>query len=368
MSACHPCLRRRWLIELMAPRIEKQRAMVETLLSLSDLEMITLLGGQQEQELLASYATFRHRDSRSLIDQARAEGLDLLCQHADEYPDQLRALGSLTPAVLSINGSIERLIELVSRPVVAIVGTRKATRYGLTAAQKMAKDLTAAGMTVVSGMALGIDSAAHEGALEAGGQTLAVLAGPANQAYPSRRTRLFQEIVATGAVISELGSETRTWRWALQARNRVIAGLALATVLIEAPKRSGALITVRHADRVGRWMGVLPGPVGISQSAGTNLLLAKAQAGRQLVDPSRIRAVRNAQDVLDMIYGEGFVEVPRELRQSPTRSEAALLAKITAGLDNVTMIDAVMLADLTALELKGWLVRGPGGALTVLRN
>jgi DNA processing protein len=368
MNACHGCLRRRWLIELVAPRLETQRSVVEKLLGLSDLELITLLGGRQEEELLANYAAFRHRDSEALIAEARAAGLDLLCEHAQEYPDALRALGTLAPAVLSLNGGVERLVETLRRPAVAIVGTRRATRYGQTAAERMAKDLTAAGMTVVSGMAWGIDSAAHEGALQAGGPTLAVLAGAPHQAYPSRKTRLFEEIVATGAVISELGPAARTWRWSLQARNRVIAGLALATILIEAPKRSGALITARHADRAGRWIGVLPGPVGLSQSAGTNLLLAKARAGRQVVDPSRVRAVRDAQDVLDMLYGDGAVEVPKELRPTPSPTEAALLAKITAGLDNVTQIDASMLADLTALELKGWLVRGAGGALTVLRN
>jgi DNA processing protein len=366
MNACHPCLRRMWLIELMAPRINRQRAMVDKLLSLSDLELITLLGGQQETELLASYAVFGRCDAQAMIDTARAAGLSLVCRHADEYPDQLRALETLAPAVLAVNGSLERLVNIVSRPAVAIVGTRRATRYGLAAAHKMARDLTAAGMTVVSGMAFGIDSAAHEGALAANGRTLAVLAGPPQRAYPSRKTRLFEQIVSTGAVISELGPEMSTWRWALQARNRVIAGLALATIVIEAPKRSGALITARHADRVGRWIGVLPGPVGISQSAGTNLLLAKGMAGRQVVDPAHVKAVRNAQDVLDMIFGESRVEVPPDLRQAPTASEAALLAKITAGLDNVTRIDAGMLVDLTALELKGWVVRGAGGALTVL--
>jgi DNA processing protein len=368
MNACHVCLRRMWLIEQMAPRIERERAVVDKLLRLSDLEMITLLGGREEETLLVRYGAFRQADSRAMIARARTEGVSLICRHADEYPDPVRGLDDLAPAVLAVNGSAERLVAVLSRPAVAIVGTRKATRYGQTLAQKMAKDLTAAGITVVSGMALGIDSAAHQGALEAGGPTLAVLAGAPHRAYPSRKSRLFDDIVATGTVISELGPEADTWRWALQARNRIIAGLALATILIEAPKRSGALITVRHANRAERWIGVLPGPVGISQSAGTNLLLARAQAGRQMVDRGRVRAVRDAQDVLDMIFGEGVVEVPRELRQAPTAGEAALLAKITSGLDNVTMIDASMLADLSALELKGWLVRGAGGALTVLRN
>ncbi len=368
MNACHACLRRRWLVELVAPRIERQRAMAEKLLGLGDLELITLLGGRQEEELLQRYAAFRHRDSRAMIDQAHATGLHLLCQHAEEYPDSLRSLEALAPAVLSLNADVERGVAILNRPAVAIVGTRRATAYGLAVAEKMATELTAAGMTVVSGMAFGIDSAAHEGALRSGGPTLAVLAGSAHRAYPQRKTRLFQEIVATGAVISELGPDVRTWSWALQARNRVIAGLALATILIEAPKRSGALITARHADRAGRWIGVLPGPVGISQSAGTNLLLAKARAGRHVVDPASVRAVRNAQDVLDLIYGEAVVSVPEELHPAVTASEAALLGEITAGLNNVTQVDAAMLADLTALELKGRIVRGPGGALTVLHN
>ncbi len=368
MNACHACLRRRWLIELLASRLEMQRAMVDKLLGLSDLELITLLGGRQEAELLQRYAAFRHWDGAAMIDRARTAGLSLLCQHAEEYPDPLRALGTLAPAVLSLYSGLASALELLRRPAVAIVGTRKTTQYGVAAAEKMAKDLTAAGVTVISGLAFGIDSAAHTGALGAGGPTLAVLAGPPQRAYPQRKTRLFEEIVATGAVISELGPDSATWHWGLQARNRVIAGLARATILIEAPKRSGALITARHADRAGRWIGVLPGPVGISQSAGTNLLLAKAMAGRQVVDPRRVRAVRHAQDVLDLVFGDGVVQVPEELRRAPTAAEAALLAKITNGLDNVTQIEATMLAQLTALELKGWVARGAGGALTVLHN
>lgn len=368
MSACEKCLRRMWLIEQMAPRMEVQRAMVDRLLSLTDLELIALLGGIQEDELRARFAAFGRPDCEAAFDQATRAGLHLVCCHGDHYPDPLRALGTLAPAVLSINGNPEQMVAVLSRPAVAIVGTRRATAYGLAAAAKMAKDLTAAGMTVISGMAFGIDGAAHEGALAAGGPTVAVLAGPPHQAYPSRKTRLFEEIAATGTILSEVGPGARTWRWALQSRNRIIAGLAAATVLIEAPKRSGALITARHADRAGRWIGVLPGPVGISQSAGTNLLLAKALAGRHAVDPSRVRAVRHAQDVLDLVYGEGVIDVPRELRQTPTAAEAALLEKITSGVTNITQVDAASLASLMALELKGWLVRGPGGAITVLRN
>jgi DNA processing protein len=366
MNACHPCLRRMRLIETLAPRIEKQRALLDRILALSDLELITLLGGADEARLTSQYAGFRHADSRAMREEARAHELALICAHAEEYPDRLRGLGGLAPAVISVSGGVDRLVRLARRDMVAIVGTRKATTYGLNAAQKMGRELAGAGVVVISGMAFGIDSAAHEGAVQAGGPTIAVLPGPPHRPYPARKARLYQDILSTGVVVGELGPRMGTWRWALQARNRIIAGMAVATVVIEAPRRSGALITARHADRAGRWIGVLPGPVGVAQSVGTNLLLAKAMAGRQVIDPARVKVVRHAQDVLDCVYGDGVVDVPAELRPTPTASEAALLAKIAAGLTNVTMVDASMLADLSALELKGWLARGAGGALTVL--
>jgi DNA processing protein len=356
-----------WLIERMAAHIERQRVMVEKVLGLTDGELIALLGGEHEERLLAEYASFSHGDSQRLIDRSAAVGLELICLHADEYPARLRALRA-APAVLSVNGGVQRLVELCSVEAVAIVGTRKATKYGMVVATKMAHDLAGAGVTVISGMAFGIDSAAHEGAVQASGRSIAVLPGPANKAYPVRKSRLYERLLETGVVVSELGPQMSTWRWALQARNRVIAGLATATVLIEAPKRSGALITVKHADRLERWIGALPGPVGVSQSAGPNLLLAKARAGRDVITASRVRAVRDAQDVLDLIYGEGIIEVPAEMKPAPTAAERALLERITNGVGNITMVGPPDLVALTALELKGWVVRGAGGALTVVRS
>jgi DNA processing protein len=367
MNACHPCLRRMWLLERMAAHLERQRARVDRVLALADAELIALMGGDHAAQLIAEHAGFGHAAARRQLERSAGAGLELICRHAEEYPAQLRALEA-PPAVLSVNGGVQRLVELCSVEVVAIVGTRKATRYGQLAATQMARDLAGAGVTVVSGMAFGIDSAAHEGALDASGRTVAVLAGAAHRAYPVRKSGLHHRLLHTGVVISELGPEMSTWRWALQARNRIIAGLAAATVLIEAPQRSGALITIKHADRLERWIGALPGPVGVPQSAGPNRLLAKARAGRDPVGSGRVRAVRNAQDVLDLLYGEGIIDVPEPLKPAPTPSESALLARIDNEVKNIAMLEPSALVELTALELKGWVTRGAGGALTVVRT
>ncbi len=366
MNACHGCLRRMWLLERLAPNLELKRAMIERLLGLEDLELITLLGGAEEPTLIQAYASFFHADAAALCDRAAAAGLGLVCHHAEGYPERLGDLAESAPRVLAVNGGSARLAELCAADAVAIVGTRKASTYGLAAARGMGRELAMAGLTVVSGMAFGIDSAAHEGALQAGGRTIAVLAGSADRAYPARKTVLFERILDGGCVISELGAGVSTWRWALQARNRTIAGLAAATVLVEAPTRSGAMITVGHADRLERAIGVLPGPVGVSQSAGPNLLLAKGRAGRNLIGVRRVRAVRHAQDVLDLIYGQGIVAVPEQLKPAPTASEAALLEQLATQVANVTMLEPTVLGDLAALELKGWVARGPGGSITVL--
>jgi DNA processing protein len=391
VSPCHACLRRMWLLERMAPNLERQRANIDTLMGLEDRELITLLGGAQERHLAQEHADFSPADGAAMQARAAAIGLELVCWHAAAYPEQLRALERAAPRVLAVNAGqglaatpdrrplgeagasptvnpAERLADLCATDAVAIVGTRRATRYGLAAAQRMGRDLAAAGLTVVSGMAFGIDSAAHEGALEAGGRTLAVFAGPSHRSYPARKSVLFRRILLNGCVISELGAEASTWRWALQARNRVIAGLAAATVLIEAPTRSGAMITVGHANQLGRAIGVLPGPVGVSQSAGPNRLLATGRAGPRLIGWGHVRAVRDAQDVLDLIYGEGIVDAPPAPKPALTPSEATLLKKLATEVANVTMLEPGAFADLAALELKGRVLRGAGGAITVLAN
>jgi DNA processing protein len=158
-------------------------------------------------------------------------------------------------------------------PSVAVVGSRRATFGGLEIAQSIGRELGAAGIQVISGMALGIDAAAHGGALDAGGSTIAVLGCGVDICYPSRHVDLRDRILAAGAVISEEPAGTLPLRYHFPKRNRIIAALAHAVVVVEATERSGALSTARWAADLGREILAVPGSIRARQSSGTNLLI-----------------------------------------------------------------------------------------------
>ena len=159
------------------------------------------------------------------------------------------------PAVLHVAGDPE-VLPAPDEVAVAIVGARRATPYGLEVARALGRGLAAARVTVVSGMALGIDAAAHAGALEVGGPTIAVLAGGADVPYPRSRPALHRRIVGGGGcVVSEMPPGFTPLKWGFPARNRIIAGLAAATIVVEAAERSGSLITAEFAQDLGRVVG-----------------------------------------------------------------------------------------------------------------
>jgi DNA processing protein len=222
------------------------------------------------------------------------------------------------------------------------------------------RGLAAAGVTVVSGMALGVDSAAHAGALEAGGRTVAVLAGGADVPYPASKRALHARIAELGCVVSELPPGLGPHRWAFPARNRLIAALAHMTVVVEAAERSGSLITAEFAADLGREVGAVPGPVTTWRSAGANALL---RDGATLV--------RDARDVLDAVLG---VEDGRAATGSHTAARPPLeprlhrlLDAVETGRDTVGALArhpaevAEVVAGLTELELLGALRRVAGG-------
>jgi DNA processing protein len=325
-------------------------------LALPDSEFVAALAGRRR-------AAVEH-EMRALIlaklrARASAAGLELVCGCDPGYPTQLRSLEG-APAVLHFAGGLNRGLELLERDVVAIVGTRRASGYGLEIARSLGRGLAGAGITVISGMALGTDSAAHAGALAARGPTVAVLPGGADRPYPASRRPLYKRIVDTGAVVSELPVGATVRRWAPPARNRIIAALATMTIVVEAGTRSGSLVTAMYARELHRPLGAVPGRVTSELATGPNDLI---RGGATLI--------RNAQDVLDELFGEGVVTYQETLRPPLTGELERLLSAIGAGHDTLAALTRhgfapqQALTGLSELELLGYLRRGPGGRFEV---
>jgi DNA processing protein len=204
---------------------------------------------------------------------ARTTGVRRIGRHDDEFPAQLRAIPD-APALLYVRGVLAREDALA----VAVVGSRRATGYGEGVAEELGAQLAARGVTVVSGLARGIDSAAHRGALRGGGRTIAVLGSGVDVIYPPENRRLAGLIEGSGAVVSPFLPGTPPLPQHFPQRNRVIAGLALAVVVVEAAERSGALITARLAAELGREVMAVPGRVTSPASRGAHALIRDGAA------------------------------------------------------------------------------------------
>ena len=358
MSACDACLRRTALVAGLAAHIDRarrDRRHISELLALSDAGLLEALAGDRRGELERAQAGFDPAAQRRRL--ARV-GMAAVCRHDGDYPPRL-AQATDAPAVLHVAGDPARLAALADdeAPAVAVVGARRAGHEGLEVARGLGRGLAAAGVTVVSGMALGVDSAAHAGALEVGGPTISVLASGADVPYPPSKRNLYRELVRTQAVVSEMPPGFKPFRWGFPARNRTIAGLASLTIVVEAAERSGSLITAELAQDLGRAVGAVPGSVLAPRAAGSNALLRDGAL-----------VIRDAQDALDEALGIGVATAlargdPRELA-APLR---ALLARVEDGRDTVSALAATpaeaqrALAGLAELELLGFLRRGPGG-------
>jgi DNA processing protein len=355
--ACDDCLRRAWLLAALVGHFEHcspRRSDIGPLVSLEDGDLIRAVGGRDVAMLRDRHRAFAPAPFRAALG---AFALHAVCHHDDAYPSLLREAPD-RPAALFVAGGWERFRALTSQPAVALVGARRGSGYGLEAARSLGRELAVAGVTVVSGMALGVDSAAHAGALDGGGATVAVLAGSAHRPYPPSKRRLHQHIVAAGCVVSEMPPGCAVRRWSFPARNRIIAGLAQATVVVEASVTSGSLITADFARALGRDVGAVPGQVTSPLAAGPNDLLFDGAL-----------VVRNARDVVDLLFGAGarLVSPPRngsELR-APLRK---LLAEVESGRATLAAIAAAggdagsAMAGLAELELLGYVRRGPAGS------
>lgn len=356
-GACDRCLARPWLLGALSGHLDQQRADIDELLALGDEDLIAAVGGALREELARLLESF---DADSARWRALDAGLEPICGCDAAYPPRLKQLSS-APAVLYVAGGLDRFLALASADPVAVVGARKASPYGTEIARSLGRGLAGSGVTVLSGMALGIDSAAHDGALAGERQTLAVLPGPADAPYPRSRQRLYRKLVSSGAAASEVPPGVPVRRWMFPARNRIIAALAAMTVVVEAGGRSGALLTAALARELGRPVGAVPGRVTSPQSVGPNRLLSEGAA-----------VVRDPQDVLDALFGVGARVAAAADRPELDEDASALLRAIADGHDTTAALARAGvapergLAALAALELAGYVRRGPGGRFGVV--
>jgi DNA processing protein len=267
------------------------------------------------------------------------------------YPPLLAAIPD-PPEELWIRGRPE----LLSAKAVAIVGSRAASQYALEVAAALASDLARCGLVVVSGMARGVDGAAHRGALEAQGATVAVLGSGVNVAYPEEHAELLLKIAATGAVVSELPPDAPPLAHHFPLRNRIISGLSRAVVVVEAHERSGSLITARCALEQGRDVMAVPGNALSGRNRGSHALL---KDGAKLVE--------GVDDILEELGLRREVAAPLDPRNLLFHNGLMLnmQAGETYGLDDLGATTGLAASELlpllTELELRGQVVRTAGG-------
>lgn len=287
-----------------------------------------------------------------LEDATRRAGGEVLTAIDAQYPAALGLLPA-RPPVLHARGDLSAL----DAPCVALVGTRQASGYGRAAAAEIADELARAGVTVVSGLALGIDGEAHAAAVEAGGRSVAVLPSPLDRIYPPRHRGLADRLVkAGGALLSELAPGQSTGRPDFARRNRIIAGLAMAVVIVEAPDHSGALLTANAAIAYDRELYAVPGPIDAVTSRGCNRLIADQQAC----------LVTSAAALLQRIgarRGDRPIAVS-SLSEAEGRVLNALLSRsgsIEELIDRTHLATGALASALTLLEARG-LTTSYGGA------
>ncbi len=282
----------------------------------------------------------------------QAQGIEVLTWDDPTYPPMLKEIDQ-PPPVLYMRGSLQPTDEWA----VAIVGTRRVTPYGRQVAEEIANALAQSGITVVSGLAIGVDTFAHQAAIRAGGRTLAVLGSGVDVIYPNSNRRLADEIIGQGALLSDYAPGTGPEATNFPPRNRIISGLARAVVVVEAGETSGALITASFANEQGRDVFAVPGSIYGPQSKGTNRLIQQGAA--PLLSP---------QDVLEAINVTMIVEHKAARVNLPADATEAALHKILSSepmhVDEILQqsnlpVDKVSAA-LTMMELKG-MVRQVGG-------
>jgi DNA processing protein len=362
LGACEACLRRSWLLAELGGPLDfcaRDRARLLELLALTDDALLVAVAGRRATELRGAYERF---DPDALRGASR---LQSTCRHRRSYPRALA--GRAAPHMLSVLGGAERLARLTQAPVVAILGSSAPSDYGRETARSLARGLSASGVTVTAGLGDGIAAAAHAGALEASGASVAVLAGGLERPCPPRRRGLYARIAHAGCAVSELPADCSGRRWGQRASERIVVELAQLSVTVEAKQTPTDLAAAELARALGRPVAAIPGRVTSPLSRGTLALL---------IDGASL--VRGAQDVLELLSGLGGGNAGVHRSQLPggedTRLRASLppamktvLERVGAGYDSPDKLalagvdSAKALLALSELELAGLLVRGDSG-------
>ena len=357
--------------------------------SMAELCEVEGIGERRSRSILESRG-----DEAALteIEKATEAGIRIICWEDAEYPTQLRHCDD-PPICLYVRGKLER----EDAVAVAIVGSRHCTHYGLEQSRRFASLLAGAGFTVVSGLARGIDGHAHEGALAAGGRTVAVLGSGVNVIYPPEHDELARRIMTAGAVISEDPIDSAPTTDSFPRRNRIIAGMSLGVIVIEASHRSGALITARLATEYNREVFAVPGRVDAKTSLGTNDMIRRGAAklvarledvleelgdvGRIMAEASSIPAERPPLGPASLpggLFADGdegslsTIHVSVATRAALTadeRSIAECLANEERHVDDLAIQTGLpahkVAACLTMLQIKGLVIGLPGSRYTL---
>ncbi|MCR2826848.1 DNA-processing protein DprA [Microbacterium sp. zg.Y909] len=326
------------------------------LVIVDDVRAVAVAAGAKAERAREALDRWRPRLQPGAVaaafDTARRAGVRLVVPGDAVWPTRVDDLGPHAPLCLWVRGALPARVGAA----VAIVGARAATSYGEHVAMELAADLAADGIRIISGAAYGIDGAAHRAALSAGGATDALLAGGVDRSYPSGHEDLLGRVARTGAVLSEVACGAAPTKWRFLARNRLIAAMADATVVVEAGWRSGSLNTAGHAASLGRALGAVPGPVTSPSSAGCHRLLRDYDA-RCITSAADVRELLGAtQEVLP--GAEDWVDEMTALRD-------ALSARVWRTADDVARRCGQSIADvergLGLLLLEGRAQHGPGG-------
>jgi DNA processing protein len=354
--ACVACLRRSWLLHALSPSLDyssRRDGRLFDLLALGDRELLQALGGRRRQELATQHARFDPRDMPLTAD------VETICRHDHHYPRAL--LSPAAPRMLHVAPSVERCLELTAKPIAALLGSRRATDYGIEIAKSIARGLSASGVTVASGLSDGIAHAAQLGALEADGGALLVMPGGADVPTPAKRRSLYERVRRRGCVVSELPCGSRARRWGTMANERLLATIATVTIVVEAEDSPRELAGAHIAQALGSAVAAVPGRVTSPASRGCHALLMEEAT-----------LVRGAADVLDLLYRTGVPtadlgdagDAPGDELAPRLRST---LEQVGAGQDTPEKLLAdrndvgELLLALSELEVMGLLTRGDGG-------